>query len=88
MRTNLTDLERKILDDITQDNFYEDGLDSCIWSDVFLDETSSIESKKARGVLSSLIKKGILDGMLKGRNATISFTEYGKELMKELGYEE
>ena len=35
--TELTILEREVLDAITKDDFYQDGLNSVIWADVFLD---------------------------------------------------
>lgn len=82
-------MERQALDAITKDNFYEEGLNSCIWADVFLDTFKGyyrIDSTKARGVLSSLVKKNIINPILKGRDGTISFTNYGKEVMKKLGY--
>lgn len=81
----LTKLERTVLDDITKDDFYENGLDSAIWADCFLD-TTKIPAKEVRGVLSSLIKKNIIRPIMKGRDGIISFTAYGKEVMKELGY--
>ena len=84
--TNLTTLERTILHDITQDCFYDNGLDSVIWADCFLD-TTRVPAKEARGVLSSLIKKGIINPILPRRDENcISFTKYGKEVMRELGY--
>lgn len=83
----LTQNERQILDDITNDCFYEDGLDSVIWADCFLD-TTCIPSKEARGVLASLIKKEVICPIERGREGTIAFTPYGKKLMVELGYEE
>ena len=78
----LTDMEKQTLDE-----FYEDGLDSIIWADCFMD-SSSIGSRRVRGVLSSLIKKGIIYPILKGRDGTIAFTDTGKKLMIELGYDE
>lgn len=89
--TNLTTLERNVLDAITKDDFYEMGLESVIWADVFLDTVKyhySISAKEVRGTLSSLIKKDIIKPILKGRDGTISFTDNGIELMKELGYGE
>lgn len=83
--TNLTQMERTVLDDITHDCFYEDELDSVIWADCFLD-TTKIPAKEVRGVLSSLIQKGIIFPIQKGRDGAIAFTEQGKELMRELGY--
>ena len=87
-KTQFTEMELKLMDDITKDCFYENGLDSCIWANVFLDDTCSIDSKKARGVLSSLVKKGIIYEIERGRNGTIKFTDKGIKTMKELGYEE
>ena len=81
----LTEMERTILDDITKDCFYEEGLDSVIWADCFLD-TTKIPAKQARGVLSSLVKKDIIGPIEKGRDGAIKFTEYGKEVMRDLGY--
>ena len=81
----LTELERQTLEDITNDCFYEDGLDSVIWVDCFMDITT-IGPRKCRGVLRSLIKKGIINPIEKGGEGTISFTHAGKELMIELGY--
>ena len=84
MELKLTDMEKQVLHDITEDEFYENGLDSVIWADCFLD-TTSIPSKQVRGVLSSLIQKGILKPMIKSRDACISFTSYGKQVMTDLG---
>ncbi len=81
----LTEMERTTLDDITKDCFYEEGLDSVIWADCFLDD-ATYDPKEVRGVLSSLIKKDIINPIVKGRDGTISFTSFGKKLMAELGY--
>ena len=80
-----TKMELQVLDDITKDSFYEDGLDSMIWADCFLD-TTHIPAKEVRGVLSSLIKKNIIRPIIKGRNGVIAFTENGKNVMRSLGY--
>lgn len=83
----LTENEKLTLNEITKDNFYEQGLDSCVWSDCFIDDTSSLEGKIVRGVLSSLIKKDIIYPIGKNRDEQyIAFTEVGKTLMQELGY--
>lgn len=81
----LTDLEKIVLHDITTDCFYEDGIDSAIWADCFMD-TVTIDAKQARGVLSSLVQKNVIYPIAKGRNGFIAFTKLGKEVMKELGY--
>lgn len=82
---NLTELEKIVLEDITRDDFYEEELDSVIWADVFVDMTCSLDPTIARGVLSSLVKKEIIHPIKKGRDGTISFTEFGKQIMEELG---
>ena len=86
--TKLTELEKTVLHDITTDDFYEYGLDSLIWADSFMYNTVSISSKEARGVLASLIKKNIIRPIAKGRDGVIGFTDYGKSVMRELGYDD
>ena len=81
-----TEMELKVLDAITKDDFYEDGVNSTIWADVFLDTVKgyyNIDSKTVRGVLASLIKKKIIKPIMKGRDGSISFTEYGKSIMED-----
>ena len=88
--TNLTEMEKKVLDAITKDDFYENGLNSCLWTDVYLDTLKGyygIDAKTARGVLSSLVKKEIINPVvLRGRESTLSLTTYGKAVMREMGY--
>lgn len=84
MKVQLTDMEKQTLHDFTQDDFYESGLDSVLWADNFLD-FSSYNSKQTRGILSSLVKKGIIKPILKGRDGVICLTELGKEVMRALG---
>ena len=85
MAITLTELEKIVLKDITKDDFYENGLNSAIWADVFID-CCSIPSTELRGVLSSLIKKGIINPIMRGRDGVISFTNFGKQIMIELGF--
>ena len=86
MKVQLTDMEKQTLHDFTQDDFYESGLDSVLWADNFVD-FSSYDSKQTRGILSSLVKKGIIKPISKGRYGVICLTELGKEVMRELGYD-
>lgn len=81
----LTELEKITIEDITKDCFYQFGLDSVIWADCFMD-TTSIGASVVRGVLASLIKKGIIYPITKGRDGVIKFKEFGKQIMRELGY--
>ena len=80
----LTEMEITALTEIPQDDFYENGFESCIWSDVFCDN-SNIEGKKIRGVLSSLVKKGMIEVNGTGREATISLTQMGQTYLLSNG---
>lgn len=81
----LTELESQAMADIPKNDFYEDGLDSVLWTDIYL-ESSSIPSKQLRGVLSSLSQKGLLSlySTKKSSNggdctdSTLSLTNSGK----------
>lgn len=53
----LTDLEKILLDDLRYDQFIMECGET--WTKFFL-EDCSLDTKKARGVLSSLEKKGII----------------------------
>lgn len=83
----LTELEKITLEDMTHDSFWlkSDGLDNVLWADCFMD-TTSLGASVVRGVLASLIKKGIIYPITKGRDGVIKFKEFGKQIMRELGY--
>jgi len=77
-------MEQQIIEEVTKDDFFEQGVDSCVWTDVFLDDTCTIPAKQARGVLSSLVKKEYICPMGKGRDSYIEFTDRGKTYLKEI----
>ena len=77
----LTELEAQVMLEITKDDFYEDGLDSSIWADCFLN-TTSLSPKVVRGVLASLVKKELIYGIETGRDGVIAYTDLGKSYMK------
>lgn len=79
----ITELEKEIMIAITKDCFFENGLDSVIWTDCFLDDIK-MDNKIARGVISSLKQKGFINAS-SGKDATISFTDKGKEYIIEKG---
>ena len=79
----LTELEKEILIDITKDNFYEQELESVIWTDCFLSDIS-MDSKIARGVLASLVKKGYIY-VSSGKDSTIRLEDKGKEYLSKGG---
>lgn len=83
LNMNLTAMEIKILNAMRKNEF-DDGLDvDCVW--VFsVIENSGIEGTKARGVISSLVKKGLVfaDGEV------IGYTEEGRKVFDNADGEE
>lgn len=70
--------------------FFDDGLDSLVWCDCFLEFSCSLDSKVAIDVLSSLTKKGFIYPISKDSDKDyIKFTDKGRKyLTKEFGIEE
>lgn len=60
---SLTNLEKKFLETIPDDCFYEEGFDSCLWNDNFCDtmlDKHGISEKSTGGIMTSLKKKGYI----------------------------
>jgi hypothetical protein len=85
----LTELENQMMEAIPNDQFYENGVDSVLWVDCFI-EYCGIPAKKARGVLSSLCKKGLIQVDLEkgdadhANNNTLYLTTAGKTYITNL----
>lgn len=79
----LTDLEKNLLTEMQNDCFWENDVDSVLWICTFLDERN-LDPKIYRGVISSLVKKGIVetwnteDG--EAEYQVIALTDFGKDL--------
>lgn len=75
----LTELEMKMLLTIPQSNFFNDSISEeglknlAIWTDNFLDEDWK-DAKQGRGVLGSLVKKGMIT-VSSGEDSVISLKE-------------
>lgn len=75
----LTELEMKMLLTIPQSNFFNDNISEeglknlAIWTDNFLDEDWK-DAKQGRGVLGSLVKKGVIN-VSSGEDSVISLKE-------------
>lgn len=86
----LTDLEFEVMSMIPQNEFYDSGLESVLWTDVFLEDLSE-SNKVLRGVLSSLKQKNLLclystkESSSGGEytDSTLSLTDLGKIWMKK-----
>ena len=89
---NLTEMEELFLTSFKKDDFYEIGVSSRLWLNIFLEDTlpSNYSIKQWRGVISSLIKKGIIEVdnfYEKKTDHVIGLTEEGKKLMIEKGWD-
>ena len=81
----LTELEIKVLDVIPKDDFYEEGLESCLWADCFIDTIkryAGVEATIARGVIASLSKKKYINFYNSGKDSQITLLDNGKEYLK------
>lgn len=86
----LTAKQVKFIQRMPEDDFYEHGLDSALWIDVYCDTIADEFNPMAVGAMvSTLREKGLINvGMQKvnGRNSKFfGFTELGKQVAKELG---
>ena len=81
---NLTEKEKIVMQAFIEDEFYEHGLESILWADVFSDnlQNRGFNARTRSGVLSSLNKKGYLISNSGDREATLMLTEKGKEYIK------
>lgn len=83
--TKLTNLETQVMSLIPADNFYEEGFESVLWSDIFASDCG-LESKKVRGVMTSLIKKNMIwteKAMPGEQHGTMGLTSEGIDWMKQ-----
>lgn len=86
----LTAKQVKFIQLMPNDDFYENGLDSALWIDVFCDTIANEFNPMAAGAIVSTLneKKLIVVGKqrVNGKNAKFfQFTELGKQVAKELG---
>lgn len=85
----LTKLEKAVMLRLTEDDFFENGVDSCLWKDIAMDTLASVvKGKAASGVISSLSKKGVIlcsdngyDKLNHRDDDTIEFTALGKQYL-------
>lgn len=73
-----------------QDDFYEKGLDSALWIDVFCDTVAGQFSPMAVGAMVSTLREKhlihVVSDRVNGRKCKwMAFTETGKEVAKQLG---
>lgn len=83
----ITPMEEKFMRAIPQQDFYEDGLDSVLWTDCLLDDLSEqgLSTKQTRAILSTLQQKEMICVSGKGRDCSLSLLEAGKQWLIENG---
>jgi hypothetical protein len=84
MDYNLTDLEKQAMK-VIDDEYCEDltGEYGVTWSFAWMEQTG-IPEKQLRGVMSSLIQKGLIIICGKGNDAELSYTKEGIKVCKSL----
>lgn len=83
---NLTMLEEKVMVTIPKENFYEEGFESVLWVNCFLDtleDATQISPKQARGLLSSLAKKEYIKVIEDREGNTMYLLDNGINWLKE-----
>lgn len=80
IKTQLTELEKQVLEGINNSD-YGDELGSQIWA--WSCKCPIAETKQISGVISSLVKKGLVEGQDEGDDATIWLTELGIYVCRE-----
>lgn len=90
MTFTLTALEEKVMRAIPEECFYEQGFDSILWMDIFLDCIADVSTKQSRMVIVNLKKKGLIDfqaahGSGSGEGSTLWLLDAGKQWLKERG---
>jgi predicted methyltransferase len=78
---NITENERKLLQGARSSDFGDAYLDEYPWVFDVIDR-SGLESKVARGVLSSLVKKDLIE-IESSEEPSLRFTELGKRMCDE-----
>jgi len=89
-KVTLTNKQVQFITEMPNDDFYERGLDSCLWIDVYCDTLAGTFNQMAVGAMvSTLREKNLIyigQDKVNGKKAKFfGFTELGKEVAKGLG---
>ena len=83
----ITKLEKRMLEGIVNSEFNDtDELaEVSVWTHSAID-ASKLDAKQARGVIASLVKKGLVDNYIASNpdDCIISYTELGVQVYKQL----
>ena len=82
--TTLTTLEEDVMEDIVKNDFY-DLVGDQVWSDCLHDSCQKCEKNQISGVVSSLVKKGMVKVHNKGTSAAaVEYTPAGLKYVEVL----
>ena len=86
----LTAKQVKFIQRMPEDDFYENGLDSTLWIDVYCDTiTDEFNAMAVGAMVSTLREKGVIHVSVEKVNGKkckyFGFTDLGKQVAKELG---
>ena len=79
---NLTPMERKMMG-VTEDEYSDLHEGKTTWTNSWIEETG-VEPHQARGVMSSLVQKGLIQVDGSGDASTIYYTQKGIQASKEI----
>ena len=83
--TNLTTLEKDVLINGFGNNYFNDREENgVVWSNSIIDHCEKCTINQLSGVVSSLVKKGIMRNNGDGNESTIGLTEKGKKVFLTL----
>ena len=85
--TTLTKLEEDVMNAIKTSGYYYSGNDP-VWSNCLIDSCEVCETKQLSGVVSSLVKKGLVSVTAKDtRDSCVQYTDRGHEYVTPKGGE-
>lgn len=90
MKVKLTDLETDVLWACYYNEYHQRGSGQCpaVWSFSVTDNCRVAKPEQVSGVVSSLVKKGLLTSDMVDSDQAIEVTPAGHELALELGIDE
>lgn len=89
-KITLTEKQKIFFETLPNDNFFEHGVESTIWTDIYCDTLADIMDAMVVGaVISTLREKDLIyveRGRVNGKKCKyFGFTELGKAILKEMG---
>ncbi len=89
-KITLTEKQKIFFETLPNDNFFDHGVESALWTDIYCDTLADIMDAMVVGaVISTLREKDLIyveQGRVNGKKCKyFGFTELGKAILKEMG---